>query len=56
MGSKIALLTEELSDFHRGTIGANKSVNQISALLELAWSTVSAVHRTGPPSAEACST
>jgi len=39
--------TEELSDFHRGTvIGchlSNKSVHQISALLELLWSTVSAV-------------
>ena len=39
--------TEELSDFQRGTvIGCqlvNKSVRQISALLELPWSTVSAV-------------
>uniref|UniRef100_UPI00358DF37F voltage-dependent L-type calcium channel subunit alpha-1D-like n=1 Tax=Myxine glutinosa TaxID=7769 RepID=UPI00358DF37F len=39
--------TEELSEFKRGTvIGchlSNKSVRQISALLELLWSTVSAV-------------
>ena len=39
--------TEELSDFQHGTIIkchlSNKSVSQISALLELPWSTVSAV-------------
>ena len=31
--------TEELSDFKRGT----KSVNEISVLLDLLWSTVSAI-------------
>ena len=43
----VECLTEELSDFQRGTvIGchlSNKSVHQISALLELPRSTVSAV-------------
>ena len=39
--------SEELSDFQRGTVigchPSNKSVCQISALIELPWSTVSAV-------------
>ena len=39
--------TEELRDFQRGTVMGchhfNKSVRQISALLELLWSTVSTV-------------
>ena len=40
-------LSEELSDFHRGTVigyhFSNKSVRQISALLDLPWATVSSV-------------
>jgi hypothetical protein len=46
IGSRM-VLTEELRDFQRGTvIGchlSNKLVIQISALLELPWSTVNAI-------------
>ena len=54
--------TEELSDFHRGIFIvlylSNKSVRQISALLEVPWSTVSAVivkwKRLGATRAQPC--